>query len=72
MTLHLRAVAVEAVEKARMITDFHQRRREAAANKARGQAQWGAPPVQLPPHTPAVSNISVAGEKGKNKAEDVS
>ncbi len=67
-----RATAAEAVEKARVITEYRQRQREAAANKVRGQAQWGAPPIQLPSHTPAVSNISLAAERGKSKAEDVS
>lgn len=38
-----------------MLAEYQQRQREAAANKMRGQAQWGAPNVQLPPHTPVVA-----------------
>ena len=50
-----RAEAVEASERARMVAEYHQRRREAAVNKARGQAQWLGPPLptpQLPKQTP--------------------
>lgn len=46
----LRVHAREAAEKARVVEDFHQRRKEAAANKLRGQAQWLAPsPLPQPP-----------------------
>lgn len=50
-----RAEAVEASERARLVADFHQRRREAAVNKAKGQAQWLGPPLptpQIPKQTP--------------------
>ena len=41
---------MEASERARVVAEYHQRRREAAVNKARGQAQWLGP--QLPPPQP--------------------
>lgn len=44
----------EAAERARVLEEFHQRRREAAANRMRGQAQWlpssPSPPPPPPPH----------------------
>jgi hypothetical protein len=43
-----RAEAVEASERARVVAEYHQRRREAAVNKARGQAQWQGPPLPTP------------------------
>ncbi len=74
MTLHSRSEAIKAAEKARVIGEYQQRQREAAANKARGHAQWGAPPVQLPPHTPAAAaagNVVAGGGREKNNAEEV-
>lgn len=44
----LREHAREAAERAKMVEDFHQRRKEAAANKLRGQAQWLAPSATPP------------------------
>ena len=47
---------MEAAERARVVAEFQQRRREAAVNKARGQAQWLGPPLptpRLPKQTPS-------------------
>ena len=73
MTLHSRYEAIKAAEKARVIAEYQQRQREAAANKAKGHAQWRAPPVQLPPHTPAAAagNVGAGGGREKSKAEEV-
>ncbi len=37
-----RVQASEAAERARLVSEFQLRKREAAANRARGVAQWGA------------------------------
>ena len=47
-----RRQAEEAAEQARVLEEFHQRRREAAANKLRGQAQWQATPLAPPTPQP--------------------
>ena len=47
-----RRCAAEAAERARVLEDFHQRRKAAAANKLRGQAQWLAPSPPLPAPSP--------------------
>ena len=48
VSILFRAEAVEASERARVVAEFQQRRREAAVNKARGQAQWRGPPLPTP------------------------
>lgn len=68
--LSLRVHAREAAERARVVEDFHQRRREAAANKLRGQAQWLAPsPTPLAPQSQgmvaSVLSVCWEGERGR-------